>query len=157
MVESREARSRTMSRIRSTDTKPEMLVRRLLHSLGYRYRLHRKDLPGRPDITFGPSRKIIEVRGCYWHAHLRYDPSCWEARSKAKSNQAYWGPKMDRNVERDQKNLALLNEAGWAVLIVWECELRDLDTVRERIVAFLEASNSVGSRSVPPVKVRETL
>ncbi|MDR6099828.1 DNA mismatch endonuclease (patch repair protein) [Agrobacterium larrymoorei] len=145
-----------MSRIRSTDTKPEMIVRRLLHSLGYRYRLHRKDLPGKPDITFVSRRKIIEVRGCYWHAHLRYDPSCWEARSEAKSNRAYWRPKMDRNVERDQRNLALLNEAGWAVLIVWECELRDLDTVRERIVAFLGASNSVGSRSVPPVKVRET-
>nr|WP_311111656.1 hypothetical protein [Agrobacterium tumefaciens] len=81
IVKTIEQRSRTMSRIRSKDTKPEVLIRRLVHSLGYRYRLHRKNLPGKPDLTFGPRRKIIEVRGCYWHAHLRYDLSCWEARS----------------------------------------------------------------------------
>lgn len=127
-----------MSRIRSTNTKPEMVVRKMIHSLGYRYRLHRKDLPGKPDITFGPRRKIIEIRGCYWHAHLRYDPACWEARSEAKSNKAYWGPKMDRNVERDGKNLALLEDAGWAVLVIWECDLRDMDAVRDRIEHFLE-------------------
>ncbi|MCZ7853710.1 very short patch repair endonuclease [Agrobacterium salinitolerans] len=137
MAETSEQRSNTMSRIRSTNTKPEMVVRKLIHSLGYRYRLHRKDLPGKPDITFGPRRKIIEVRGCYWHAHLRYDPTCWEARSEAKSNKAYWGPKMDRNVERDQRNLALLDEAGWAVLVIWECELRDIDAIRDRIKQFL--------------------
>ncbi|GGB03630.1 very short patch repair endonuclease [Brucella endophytica] len=126
-----------MSRIRSMNTKPEMVVRKLLHSLGYRYRLHRKDLPGKPDITFGPRRKIIEVRGCYWHAHLRYDPTCWEARSEAKSNKAYWGPKMDRNVERDQRNLERQEEAGWVVLVIWECELRDMNAVRDRIERFL--------------------
>lgn len=137
MAETPEQRSRTMSRIRSTNTKPEMVVRRLLHALGYRYRLHRKDLPGKPDIAFGPRRKIVEVRGCYWHAHLRYDPKCWEARSESKSNKSYWGPKMDRNVERDQKNLALLQEAGWDVLVIWECDLRDMDAVRDRIERFL--------------------
>lgn len=137
MAETPEQRSRTMSRIRSTNTKPEMVVRRLLHALGYRYRLHRKDLPGKPDIAFGPRRKIVEVRGCYWHAHLRYDPKCWEARSESKSNKSYWGPKMDRNVERDQENLALLQEAGWDVLVIWECHLRDMDAVRDRIERFL--------------------
>ncbi|WP_188825464.1 very short patch repair endonuclease [Brucella endophytica] len=137
MVETAKQRSRTMSRIRSMNTKPEMVVRKLLHSLGYRYRLHRKDLPGKPDITFGPRRKIIEVRGCYWHAHLRYDPTCWEARSEAKSNKAYWGPKMDRNVERDQRNLERQEEAGWVVLVIWECELRDMNAVRDRIERFL--------------------
>ena len=137
MAETPEQRSRTMSRIRSTNTKPEMVVRRLLHALGYRYRLHRKNLPGKPDIAFGPRRKIVEVRGCYWHAHLRYDPKCWEARSESKSNKSYWGPKMDRNVERDQKNLALLQEAGWDVLVIWECDLRDMDAVRDRIERFL--------------------
>ncbi|UNK39842.1 very short patch repair endonuclease [Shinella sp. H4-D48] len=126
-----------MSRIRAKDTRPEMVVRRLAHSMGYRYRLHRKDLPGKPDLTFGPRRKIIEVRGCYWHAHVRYDPKCWEARSEAKSNQAYWGPKMDRNVERDRKNLAALEAAGWKVLVIWECELRDLEAVRTRVSDFL--------------------
>lgn len=138
MAETSKQRSSVMSRIRSKNTKPELVVRKLLHSLGYRYRLHRKDLPGKPDITFGPKRKIVEVRGCYWHAHLRYDPTCWEARSEAKSNKAYWGPKMDRNVERDQRNLALLTEAGWAVLVIWECELRDIDAVRDRIERFLQ-------------------
>lgn len=138
MAETRGQQSAVMSRIRSTNTKPEMVVRKLIHSMGYRYRLHRKDLPGRPDITFGPRRKIIEVRGCYWHAHLRYDPTCWEARSEAKSNKAYWGPKMDRNVERDRRNLALLEEAGWAVLVIWECELRNMEAVRHRIESFLQ-------------------
>lgn len=132
-----ERRSWNMSRIRSTDTGPEMTVRRLVHAMGYRYRLHRKDLPGKPDITFGPRRKIIEVRGCYWHAHLRYDRTCWEARSEAKSNQTYWGPKMDRNVERDKRNLALLQTAGWQVLVIWECQLRDMEAVRSRIGDFL--------------------
>ncbi|MGO4618569.1 very short patch repair endonuclease [Ensifer sp. 2YAB10] len=153
---STERRSRNMARIRSTNTKPEMTVRRLVHSLGYRYRLHRKDLPGKPDLTFGPRRKIIEIRGCYWHAHVRYDPTCWEARSEAKSNRSYWGPKMDRNVERDRKNLASLVAAGWQVLVIWECQLRDMDEVRARIVDFLEES-PVGSGSVPPVKFGETL
>jgi DNA mismatch endonuclease (patch repair protein) len=129
-----------MSRIRSTDTKPEMIVRRLVHSMGYRYRLHRKDLPGTPDLTFGPRRKIIEVRGCYWHAHIRYDPSCWEARSEAKSNTGYWGPKMDRNVTRDEMNIARLGALGWSVLVIWECELRDIATVKDRIMRFLEVS-----------------
>lgn len=146
-----------MSRIRSKDTKPEMVVRRLVHSLGYRYRLHRKDLPGKPDIVFGPRRQIIEVRGCYWHAHLRYDPTCWEARSESKSNRAYWGPKMDRNVERDSRNLTLLEEAGWEVLVVWECELRNPEDLRLKIERFLGESNPVGSRSVHPVKPGETL
>ncbi len=114
-----------------------MLVRRLVNSMGYRYRLHRKDLPGKPDLVYGPRRKIVEVRGCYWHAHLRYDPTCWEARSEAKSNKGYWGPKMDRNVERDQKNLTLLEQVGWQVLVVWECELRDMAAVKERVSAFL--------------------
>lgn len=137
MTETTEQRSQNMRRIRSKDTGPELVVRRLVHAMGYRFRLHRKDLPGKPDLTFGPRRKIIEVRGCYWHAHLRYDPSCWEARSEAKSNRAYWGPKMDRNVERDKKNVSLLESAGWQVLVIWECELRNMDVVHGRISNFL--------------------
>lgn len=132
-----EARSRNMSRIRAKDTKPEMLVRRLVHAMGYRYRLHRKDLPGKPDLVFGPRKKIVEVHGCYWHAHLRYDPTCWEARSEAKSNKNYWGPKMDRNAERDKRNLEMLEAAGWDVLVIWECELRDMATVESRLASFL--------------------
>nr|WP_082511141.1 very short patch repair endonuclease [Rhizobium sp. Root1240] len=140
MAETSDQRSRNMSRIRSKDTGPELAVRRLVYALGYRYRLHRKDLPGKPDLVFGPRQKIIEVRGCYWHAHLRYDPTCWEARSEAKSNKTYWGPKMDRNVERDQRNLALLEAGGWRVLVIWECELRNMDSVRTRIANFLEGN-----------------
>jgi DNA mismatch endonuclease (patch repair protein) len=136
-IEQRQRRSALMARIRSKDTAPEMAVRRLVHSLGFRYRLHRKDLPGKPDIVFGPTRKIIEVRGCYWHAHLRYDPHCWEARSAAKSNTAYWGPKMDRNVARDAENLSKLEATGWQVLIIWECQLRDEDRMKARIINFL--------------------
>lgn len=128
-----------MSRIRSKDTAPEMKVRRLIHSLGYRYRLHRRDLPGKPDIVFAPRKKIIEVRGCYWHAHLRYEPACLEARSPAKSNTWYWGPKMDRNVARDTTNIAKLEALGWDVLILWECELRDMGAVECRIRDFLDA------------------
>lgn len=135
-------RSWNMSRIRSKDTKPEMQVRRMVHALGYRYRLHRRDLPGKPDLTFGPRKKIIDVRGCYWHAHLRYDPACREARSEAKSNRGYWGPKMDRNVERDARNLEKLESDGWQVLIVWECELNDMEAVRSRVLAFLEEGHS---------------
>jgi len=138
--ESRQQRSAIMARIRSKDTLPEMKVRRLVHSLGYRYRLHRKDLPGKPDIAFGPRRKIIEVRGCYWHAHIRYNPECHEARSPAKSNTAYWGPKMDRNVARDISNLQKLKSLGWDTLVIWECELRDMSAVEQRIIIFLESS-----------------
>ncbi|MBY3589483.1 DNA mismatch endonuclease Vsr [Rhizobium bangladeshense] len=137
--ETTEQRRWMMSRIRSKNTAPEMKVRRLVHSLGYRYRLHRKDLPGRPDLVFGPRRKIIDVRGCYWHAHLRYDPTCREARSAAKSNTGYWGPKMDRNVARDAENLSKLQELGWQVLVIWECELRDMKDVEHRITDFLRA------------------
>lgn len=130
-------RSRNMSRIRSKDTKPELVVRRLVHSMGYRYRLHRKDLPGKPDMTFGPRRKIIDIRGCYWHAHVRLDPGCWEARSESKSNKTYWGPKMDRNVQRDTQNLEKLESMGWQVLIIWECELCDMPDVERKIRTFL--------------------
>ncbi len=126
-----------MSRIRSKDTAPELKVRQLVHSFGYRYRLHRKDLPGKPDLVFGPRKKIIEVRGCYWHAHLRYEPNCPEARSPAKSNTEYWGPKMDRNVARDVANLEKLQALGWEVLILWECELRDMQNVESRVRNFL--------------------
>lgn len=126
-----------MSLIRSKDTGPEMLVRRLVHSLGYRYRLHRKDLPGKPDLVFGPRKKIIEVRGCYWHAHVRYDPACKRGRP-AKSNTEYWGPKLERNISRDERNLRELQELGFEVLILWECELKDLAATESRIRAFLE-------------------
>lgn len=110
-----------MRAIRSTGMKPELAVRRLVHSMGYRYRLHRKDLPGKPDLVFGPRRKVIFVHGCFWHQHS--DPGCKIARMP-KSKPDYWKPKLARNVERDRQHQAELEANGWSVLIVWECETK---------------------------------
>jgi len=107
-----------MSRIRSKDTKPEITVRKLLHSMGYRFRLHRKDLPGRPDIVLPKYKKVILVHGCFWHGH-----HCKLA-SKPKSNAGYWSEKILKNRERDARNLEALRAAGWDVLELWECDVR---------------------------------
>lgn len=114
-----EQRRRIMQSVKQKDTTPELVVRRLLHGAGYRYRLHRKDLPGRPDIVFGKRRKVIFVHGCFWHAH-----GCSKGQAP-KSKLDYWGPKLAQNVERDARNLRDLENAGWQVLTVWECETRD--------------------------------
>ncbi len=122
-----------MARVTSTDTKPEMTVRRLLHGLGYRYRLHRADLPGRPDLTFPSRRKVVFVNGCFWHNH----ENCPKVRIPV-SNRDYWLAKLERNRARDERNLALLEAGGWEVAVVWECQLKDLETVAERMIDFLE-------------------
>jgi DNA mismatch endonuclease, patch repair protein len=127
-------RSQNMAAIRATDTKPELVVRRLIHSLGYRYRLHAKDLPGKPDIVFRSRRKIIFVHGCFWHLHSRAD--CLDARLP-KTNTGYWTPKLEKNVERDGKHFRSLAELGWHVLIVWDCETKNHDNLRQRLTAFL--------------------
>ena len=129
-----ERRSEIMSKIRAKGMKPEMQVRRLAHSMGYRYRLHRKDLPGKPDLVFPSRRKVIFVHGCFWHQHA--DPACKIVRLP-QSNQDYWGPKLERNVERDAKHAAKLGELGWAVMILWECEVNSGHRLRERIREFL--------------------
>lgn len=127
------SRSENMRRIRSNNTAPELLVRRLLYSLGYRYRLHRKDLPGKPDIVFVGKRKVIFVHGCFWHAH-----GC-STGHQPRSNQDYWSPKLARNVERDAHNRARLEALGWKSLIVWECNIRGSQAgVRTELVRFLE-------------------
>lgn len=128
-----------MARIRSSDTKPEMLVRRLAHALGYRFRLHRRDLPGKPDLVFPGRQSVIFVHGCFWHQHP--DPACRDARPP-RSRTEYWGPKLQRTAERDAENTARLEAGGWRVLVLWECELKDHDVVEERIRQFL------GSRHV---------
>lgn len=130
-------RSWAMSRVRGKDTKPEMIVRRMLHSLGYRYRLHRSGLPGRPDLVFGPRRKVIFVHGCFWHRHDV--PGCKAARLP-KTRTEYWESKLRANAERDERNVRLLIAEGWDVETVWECELRDPAGLRDRLVAFLEGS-----------------
>ncbi|MEW2913212.1 DNA mismatch endonuclease Vsr [Leisingera sp. JC11] len=127
-----ERRSANMAKIRAKNTKPEMLVRRMVHGMGYRYRLHRKDLPGKPDLVFGPRRKVIFVHGCFWHLH-----DCRDGRIPA-SRRDYWEPKLQRNAERDAEQLAALQAAGWQVLTVWECETKDLGALQSRLAEFLE-------------------
>jgi DNA mismatch endonuclease (patch repair protein) len=127
-------RSVNMAKIRSGHTKPEMVVRRLLHRLGYRYRLHRKDLPGRPDLVFAGRRKVIFVHGCFWHQHKA--AACLDGR-KPKSNTLYWHPKLSRNIERDERNIAMLEGSGWRVLVVWECEVKNELELAERLTGFL--------------------
>lgn len=122
-----------MRRIRSKDTAPEMAVRRAVHAMGYRYRLHRKDLPGNPDLVFGPRRKAIFVHGCYWHQH----PGCREGRLPS-SNLGYWSSKLASNVRRDQMAMDELAAMGWKVLVVWECEALVQGTLEQSLRAFLE-------------------
>jgi DNA mismatch endonuclease (patch repair protein) len=128
---SKAERSALMSRIRSKDTQPERNVRSLLHSLGYRFRLHRSDLPGKPDIVLPGHRKIILVHGCFWHGH-----SCQLA-SKPKTNRTYWTPKIRNNRDRDERNLTTLQEQGWAVLVLWECEIREGTGLLTKIQMFM--------------------
>ena len=123
-----------MSHIRSRDMAPEMLVRKLVYRLGYRYRLHRKDLAGKPDISFIGRKKVIFVHGCFWHQHA--DPNCKIARVP-KSNQSYWIPKLARNQRRDAKNIIELANMGWEALVIWECELKDADSLIAKITTFL--------------------
>lgn len=126
-------RSRIMSRIKSKGTKPEVIVRRLIHGLGYRYRLHRSDLPGRPDLVFPSRRKVVFVNGCFWHYHS----GCPQAHIPA-SNRHYWLPKLTRTRTRDEQNCALLEDQGWSVTTVWDCQLKDMANLTERLVCFLE-------------------
>ncbi len=129
------ARSERMSRIRGRDTGPEMRVRRLAHRLGYRYRLHRPELPGRPDLVFPSRRKIIFVHGCFWHRHP--DPDCGLARLP-KSRLDFWLPKLEGNRARDIENQKKITESGWRVLVVWECELRDASRLERVLKTFLD-------------------
>lgn len=127
-------RSKRMARVRGRDTKPEMIVRRLTHAMGYRYRLHRADLPGKPDLVFPGRRKVIFVHGCFWHRHD--DPECRLARMP-KSRLDFWGPKLERNRQRDADNVDRLLELGWRALIVWECQTKDRAALEVRIGEFL--------------------
>jgi DNA mismatch endonuclease, patch repair protein len=127
------SRGENMRRIRSVDTVPEMAVRRTLRQLGHTgYRLHRRDLPGKPDVVFVGRKKAILVHGCFWHGH-----DCAEGSRKPKSNQDYWLPKIERNRERDAVNEQRLADAGWSVLVVWECEIRDADDLARRLEALM--------------------
>jgi DNA mismatch endonuclease, patch repair protein len=133
-------RSQRMALVQGADTRPELLVRRLIHGMGYRYRLHAKELPGRPDIVFRKRRKVIFVNGCFWHRHQ----NCRLARLP-KSRSEFWLPKLEGNRQRDAKNIAALKAAGWMVLVIWECELGDRQSLVERLKEFLE-NEEAGSR-----------
>ncbi|MDD3530613.1 MAG: very short patch repair endonuclease [Gallionellaceae bacterium] len=128
------SRSENMRRIRGKNTGPELAVRGLLRALGFTgYRLHRKDLPGRPDVAFVGRRKAILIHGCFWHGH-----DCKVGRREPKSNRDYWLPKIKRNRRRDAAHQVELARLGWSVLTVWECELRDLPALSARLTAFME-------------------
>lgn len=132
-----DARRAVMRAIKSKNTKPEMMVRRLVHSMGYRYRLHRANLPGKPDLTFGPCKKVIFVHGCFWHQHS--DPECRRARMPLTRSQ-YWRPKLERNMQRDRRNVEDLETLGWGVQIIWECWLKDTSRTSEILRSFLDES-----------------
>lgn len=126
------ARSANMARIGAKDTKPELIVGRLLHSLGYRYRLHRRDLPGTPDICFPSRKKVIFVHGCFWHRH----DGC-KRTTTPKTRTSFWENKFQQNVVRDRENLESLSDLEWEAMVVWECETDDLEELTPRLVAFL--------------------
>lgn len=131
-----ERRSANMARVRGKDTGPEMRVRRIAHRMGLRYRLHRSDLPGRPDLVFPRHRLAVFVHGCFWHRH----PGCGRASTPA-TRTDFWRAKFDGSVERDQRQQAALEASGWRVLILWECELKDEGRVEDRLrAAVCEAS-----------------
>jgi DNA mismatch endonuclease (patch repair protein) len=128
-----EQRSRLMSRIRGKDTSPELKVRRTVHALGFRFRLHRRDLPGSPDLVLPSHRKVIFVHGCYWHRHA----GCRYAYFP-KSNVAFWQSKFDANVSRDRRAIDALEAVGWTVHVIWECETQNADALRRRLAKFLK-------------------
>jgi len=122
-----------MRAIKSTDTTPELLVRKLAHSIRPGYRLNRKDIAGKPDIAYLGARKAIFVHGCFWHGH-----NCARGARVPKANRQYWVKKIARNVERDKLNLTALTDSGWRILVIWECELKEAANVRDRLQAFLK-------------------
>ncbi|WCT75866.1 DNA mismatch endonuclease Vsr (plasmid) [Sphingomonas naphthae] len=127
------ARSERMRRVRGKNTRPEMVVRRLAHRLGYRFRLHRRDLPGSPDLVFPGRRAVIFVHGCFWHQH-----DCSRGARRPSNNAAYWHPKLARNVERDREARQRLESEGWRVLVLWECEMRNSEQLSRRLTGFLD-------------------
>lgn len=126
-------RSENMRRIKSKGMRPELVVRRLVHSMGYRFRLHVPELPGKPDLVFPSLKKIIEVRGCFWHQHGR---QCIESHIP-KSRTEYWRPKLQKNRRRDKLNLKKLEKLGWAVMVIWECEIGNPEQMMRTFSKFL--------------------
>ncbi|MGE3821552.1 MAG: very short patch repair endonuclease [Isosphaeraceae bacterium] len=139
-----ERRSEIMARVTAKNTRPEVAVRRLLHGLGYRFRLHRKDLPGRPDVALPKWRTAVMIHGCFWHRHV----GCPHTRTP-KSRLDFWTAKFDENVRRDERAREALESLGWRVLVIWECELKDVATLTRRIDAFIKGNVCDQSSSSP--------
>jgi DNA mismatch endonuclease (patch repair protein) len=127
-VHSKAVRSHNMSRIRGQNTKPEIIVRKLCHSLGLRFRLHRKDLPGKPDLVFPKHKVALFVHGCFWHSH-----HCKYGAVRPKSNEEFWNKKRSRTVERDSENQESLHDKGWRVITIWECETKELAVLEDKL------------------------
>ncbi len=130
----RAQRSETMRRVRAKDTGPEWVVRRMVHGMGFRYRLHVGALPGNPDLVFPARSKVIFVHGCFWHGHR-----CRAGLNRPSSNRQYWMPKLEQNRRRDRASRARLRRLGWKVLVVWECQLKN-PALRDRVASFLGAT-----------------
>ena len=137
MTEDPAIRSRIMQAVKSKDTAPEMMVRRLAHGMGYRFRLHRKDLPGKPDLVFPRLHKALFVHGCFWHGH-----NCPRGDRVPVQNRDYWIEKIARNKERDKQACGALKAIGWSSLVVWECQLKDADAARKTIRRFLGSARA---------------
>lgn len=131
-----EQRALCMSRVRGRDTKPELIVRKMLHAIGYRYRLHVASLLGTPDLVFPSRHKVVFIHGCYWHRH-----NCRRGRVRAGTNPEFWGEKLKGNVLRDRRVCRGLRNLGWEVLVVWECQTgpRNREWLLDRLVCFLES------------------
>lgn len=126
-------RSERMSRVRCKDTKPELRIRKMIHGLGYRFRLHRSNLPGKPDVVFPRKKKVLFIHGCFWHRH-----DCSAGRRMPKSRKTFWRDKLNGNKRRDQLNQKLLRERGWDVMVIWECEVKSGSQLENRIHEFLK-------------------
>ena len=133
MTEDAAQRSKTMRAVKSKDTTPELIVRKLLHKNGYRYRLHRKELVGKPDVVFPARKKLIFVHGCFWHGH-----HCKRGKRMPKNNAEYWHKKITRNVERFEAQKIRLSIQGWRILVIWECEIKDKDALLKTCKHFLD-------------------
>lgn len=132
---SKEQRSWNMSRIRSTNTKPERIVRSLLHQMGYRFRIYKKDLPGKPDIVLSKYKTVIFIHGCFWHRHKR----CKRCTTPS-TNQEYWIPKLEHNAIKDKINQKLLKKEGWKTIVVWECEVKKTNKLMKKLDKILKAN-----------------
>jgi DNA mismatch endonuclease (patch repair protein) len=130
-------RSEVMRRVAGKNTKPEMVVRSMVHGMGFRYRLHDASLPGKPDIVLKSRKQAVFVHGCFWHGH-----DCRAGQNRPGSNTSYWFPKLDRNKARDRDAVRQLKRLGWRVLVLWECQLKNAARLQSRLERFLQTPNA---------------